>query len=202
MTLHDTHIEIISRRLKEGGISDIRLQEDLLDHVCTYIENSTTHDFNVLLEEALALLAPSGLHEIEEERFFLFHFHKQLTMKKLIFFSGFATSFLFATGITFKQMHWPWANILLFGANMALISVILLIARNGFKHARAHSTMSGVRVATGVIAALLIAAGNIFKLFHFPTANIQFVLGMLLLNFVFLPLFFFQLYKQSILKNL
>ena len=122
-------------------------------------------------------------------------------MKKILFFSGFATTFLLTTGFTFKQLHWPGANVLLTLGNSGLIFTILLIASNGIRQASNHTTAFNVRIFTGVIAALLIAMGSLFKLFHFPSANIQFVLGILLLNFVFLPLFFYQLYKQSVSRS-
>lgn len=202
MLLQDEHLEIISRKLTAGGIRDVRLHADLLDHICCYLEEQEGDDFSLLLERSFHLLAPNGMHEIEEERFFLFHFHKQLTMKRVLFFSGFATTFLLTTGFTFKQMHWPGANICLITGNAALIVTIALIAINAVKKAKAHSAAFNVRVFTGVIAAFLIGLGGMFKLFHLPSANIQFVLGMLLLNFVFLPLFFYQLYKQSLSKTL
>jgi hypothetical protein len=201
MWLLDEHIQVISKRLTEGGVKDGRLHADLLDHICSYLEEQEGDDFDVLLQQSFHLLAPNGVHEIEEERFFLFHFHKQLTMKKILFFSGFATTFLLTTGFTFKQLHWPGANVLLTIGNFGLIVTILLIASNGIKQASNHTTAFNVRIFTGVIAAMLIAVGSIFKLFHFPTANIQFVLGILLLNFVFLPLFFYQLYKQSVSRS-
>jgi hypothetical protein len=201
MLLHDEHIEMIRRKLSEGGINDVRLHADLLDHICCYIEEQEAEDFDLLLGQACYLLAPNGLQEIEEERFFLFHFHKQLTMKRILFFSGFATTFLLTTGFTFKLMHWPGANVCLVTGNLGLIISIALIAINGVKRAKSHSLAFNVRIFTGIVAALLIAVGSIFKLFHFPSASIQFVLGILLLNFVFLPLFFYQLYKQSLSKT-
>ena len=140
MLLLDEHIDIISAKLKEGGIKDPLLHNDLLDHICTYIEQSEEDDFDALLEQAFHLVAPNGLHEIEEERFFLFHFHKQLTMKRALFFSGFTATFLITTGITFKQMHWPGANIMLMYGYVALLLSIMLIGFNAFRHAQAHTT--------------------------------------------------------------
>ncbi len=196
MLLYDEQIEQISEKLSQGGVKDAKLHADLLDHICCYLEEQDGNDFETMLGQALKLLAPNGVHEIEEERFFLFHFQKQLTMKKLLFFSAFATTFLLTSGFTFKLMHWPGANVLLIFGNVALISTILIIAMNGIRQAKYNTTAYNVRIFVGVVAALLIAAGSIFKFFHFPGANIQFVLGIFLLNFVFLPMFFFQLYKK------
>jgi hypothetical protein len=202
MLLQDEHIDTISRKLKDGGIVDARLHADLLDHICCFIEEQGREDFDMLLIQAIHLLAPNGLNEIEEERYFLFHFHKQLTMKRILFFCGFATTFLFTTGFTFKLMHWPAAIIFLIGSYLALILTTALIASNAVRNARSHSLAFNVRIFTGVLAAFLIAVGSIFKLLHYPSANIQFVSGVFLLNFVFLPLFFYQLYNQSLSKTM
>ncbi|PQJ13163.1 hypothetical protein CJD36_003320 [Flavipsychrobacter stenotrophus] len=57
-----------------------------------------------------------------------------------------------------------------------------------------------VRVIAGFVAGVLISSGSMFKIMYLPSANIQTMLGMVVLNFVFLPIFFYQLYKQSIAK--
>jgi hypothetical protein len=198
MQLLDEHIDIITARLKTGGIKDNRLLSDLLDHICTYIEENDGDDFNALLADAFQLLAPNGVHEIEEERYFLFHFNKQLTMKRVLFFSGFASAFLVTTGLTFKLMHWPAATVILTLGYFAFLFTLVLIAVNAARHINEQSTAYRVRIFTGLIAASLICIGSIFKQFHLPSANIQFVLGIFLLNFIFLPMFFYQLYKRSI----
>lgn len=201
MLLLDTYIDIIDDRLKQGGIKDPRLHADLLDHICTYIEEQDgNEDFEELLHDALYALAPNGVHEIEEERFFLFHFQKQITMKRILFFGGFATTFLLSTGFTFKLMHWPGASILLVLGNVSLLFTMMIIAANAIKNIQAHSAAFRIRIFTGVLAAILIGTGSIFKVQHWPGASIQFVSGMLLLNFIFLPMFFYQLYRQSIAK--
>ncbi|RYZ53145.1 MAG: hypothetical protein EOP49_07910 [Sphingobacteriales bacterium] len=200
MQLRDEHILAIEQRLHKEGIRDQQLHAELLDHICSYIEESDSNAFELLMQDAFQMLAPAGMHEIEEEQYFLLHLNKQLTMKKIMFFSGFATTFLLTSGITFKQLHWPGASIMLVSGFAGLIITILLIAANAYRHRDNHTAAHNVRIYTGIAAALLIAVGSIFKFFHLPSANIQFVLGMLLLNFIFLPLFFFQLYRQSVAR--
>ncbi len=201
MLLLDEHIDIITERLRADGIKDEKLLADLLDHICCHVEAHTgNEDFDKLLREAMLTVAPGGMHEIEEERYFLFHFQKQITMKRLLFFGGFATTFLFTTGITFKLMHWPGASAMLVLGNLGLIFTGILIAGNALKNLKAHSSAFRVRIFVGVLSAMLISTGSIFKIQHWPSASILFVLGMLLLNFIFLPMFFYQLYRQSVAK--
>ena len=121
-------------------------------------------------------------------------------MKKVLFFSGFAATFLFTTGFTFKLMHWPGASVILVSGYLGVILTSILIAFNALRHATRHSSSTMFRIFAGVLAALLISIGSIFKLQHCPSANIQFVLGILVLNFFFLPIFFYQLYKQTVAR--
>lgn len=199
MELLDEHIDAISSRLTTEGIKDARLHADLLDHICTYIEcREDEAPFDRLLSEAMLLLAPNGMHEIEEERFFLFHFQKQITMKRILFFSGFAATFLITSGFTFKLMAWPGANVMMVLGYLFLFISVMLIAANAMKHINEHSAAYRVRIFTGVIAAVLMIVGAVLKIGHMPGASILFVLGMLLFNFIFLPMFFYQLYRKSI----
>ena len=53
MILKDIHIEFIENNLKLYGVKSKDLREDLLDHICTYIETSDSQDFDSLYQEAL-----------------------------------------------------------------------------------------------------------------------------------------------------
>jgi hypothetical protein len=57
---------------------------------------------------------------------------------------------------------------------------------------------SRMRSISGAAGGLIIGAGSVFKIMHWPGANILTLLGMLLIIFVFVPLFFWQLYKREI----
>lgn len=48
------------------------------------------------------------------------------------------------------------------------------------------------------IAVFLCSTGLLFKMQHWPGASIMFVLGIVILNFGFLPLFFYDKYKRSL----
>ena len=53
MQIEDKHVEIIENSLKFQGIKSEALKEDLVDHICTYIESQDSNDFNRLYQEAL-----------------------------------------------------------------------------------------------------------------------------------------------------
>ncbi|KAB2913297.1 MAG: hypothetical protein F9K23_17470 [Bacteroidetes bacterium] len=48
------------------------------------------------------------------------------------------------------------------------------------------------------IAVFLCSTGLLFKMQHWPGASIMFVLGIVILNLGFLPLFFYDKYKRSL----
>jgi hypothetical protein len=49
----------------------------------------------------------------------------------------------------------------------------------------------------GFIACFLLSSGLMFKVMHWPTANIQLVSGFLFLNFGLLPAYFFGKYNSA-----
>jgi hypothetical protein len=49
----------------------------------------------------------------------------------------------------------------------------------------------------GFLAVFFISNGFLFKLFHWPTTQIQLLIGFTLLNFCFLPWYFYSQYKKS-----
>ena len=53
MKVSDKHIDFIENSLKFYGVKNITLKEDLVDHICTYIENEDSEDFDTLYQEAL-----------------------------------------------------------------------------------------------------------------------------------------------------
>jgi hypothetical protein len=58
------------------------------------------------------------------------------------------------------------------------------------------------RMLVGFAAVLLISVGSIFKSLLYPGSNMLVLSGMVLLNLVFLPMFFYHLYKQALQSHL
>lgn len=53
MKLLEKQIEFIDNSLAFYGVKNEELREDLVDHICTYIENNDSEDFNGLYQQAL-----------------------------------------------------------------------------------------------------------------------------------------------------
>jgi hypothetical protein len=62
-------------------------------------------------------------------------------------------------------------------------------------------TMNTTLRISGLVSAISILTGSIFKIMHWPGANMLFVIGMFLMAVLFLPLFFALRYKQAENEN-
>ncbi len=155
-------------------------------------------DFEEAYNQAYRTVSPNGFSEIEEEVFFFLTFHKQLNMKRILFFCGFATTFLLSFGFLFKLMHWPMAQNILLTGLCALLFTLLYLAFYSVKTVHPLSLPHRLRIFTGLLCGLMMATGSILKILHYPGASLLIVLSVALLNLVFLPLFFYQLYRKSI----
>jgi hypothetical protein len=198
--LNDSQVTLILDRIIAGGVTDNDLQKDLLDHYCCFIEERLQPgtDFETIYDMAFQHITPDGMHEIQQELNFILNFNKQTIMKRIIYFFGFITLFVISTGIMFKTVHWPGGSVLILISPFLVIATAALLFLNSLKHWKSHSPIYNTRVVTGFVSALLIANGLIFKLLHYPWGALQVIMGVFLLNLVFLPILFYGLYKQSV----
>ncbi len=195
-----THVLIIEQRLKESGLSNQAILQDLLDHYCCEIEAAMEKgiDFEQAYKNAWNAINPNGVNEIEEELFFMLNFNKQTTMKKIVYLNGFFAATFIATALLFRFNHWPGTPALsvLGFAFLIITSLLVLIA-----HAKKFNFLTAqaiIRLLSGNTAAILIAIGSIFKIFYFPYANILTVTGFAILITLYIPTFFYHLYKQAL----
>ncbi len=201
--LNEQQVDWVAAQLHQQGLRKQTLKPELLDHFCCFIEeqieNGTT--IETAWAQALHEIAPGGFKELEFEHFLFVNYKKQLQMKKLLFFTGFTSAFLISTGIMFKTLHWFPAPILLFLGFAMLLITMILTAIHATRFLRDQPSSFWLRTFAGVTSLALIAIGFMFKTFHMPGANVIYGLGTILLNFLFLPLFFYQMYKNGFVKT-
>ncbi len=197
--LSDIEYELVVQTI-ESAIQDQQLQLELIDHCCCSIEELMNggHTFNNALNCALSLLSPDGIHEIEVELNQLLTPQIPTHMKITLYFSGFLAAFFLLIGFLFRFMQWPFADRLLFVGDATLIVAMTTLLLAIIRFPAAYGGQSYVRSLAGAAGGFLIGTGSIFKLMHWPGANVQILLGMLIITFVFVPLFFWQLYKREI----
>lgn len=128
MILTDQQIEYISTNLKFYGIRSEELRSDVIDHICTYIENKETDDFNTAYNEAIQRFGGyAAMAVLEKDTYLLTTFKKNAFRQRLVYIFGFMASFIISLGILFKFMHWPYATILFFCGSLILIFFYLPI---------------------------------------------------------------------------
>lgn len=190
--------ELICRKIESKT-----LRSEILDHCCCSIESQMGRgkNFNEACQEALRLLHPVGLSEIELDVHIALNQIIPIIMKKILFFSGFIATFAISASLMFKFMKWPEGQLLMLIGNVFLLFSMIGLLIQLLRFPAAFKGLTFKRTLIGTIAGLLISTGLIFKIMHWPWANIPFTLGMGLLIVLFLPLFFWEIYKKEILNK-
>jgi len=196
--LSDEQVGAIADHIKKGGVTNAELIDDLLDHYCCFIENEMAlgTGFEIAYQKAFKAITPNGTLEIQEELYLVLNL-KQTIMKRFTYSSSFIAAFCISAGMTLKVQHWTGGRQLLLAGLLALIVTCITLLSNSLKHVKNHSLAYNTRVLTGFTSGLLIAIGGIIKMLQWPGSDIVMVTGLMVLNFVFLPLFFYHLYKQA-----
>jgi hypothetical protein len=126
MTLTEEHIDYIATNLEFYGVAPGDLQSDLLDHICTHIENSNVTDFDIAYQEAIQKLGGQhALRNIDRDTYLLTTFRKTIRRQKLVYILGFISFFTMTVGAVFKWQHWPAANIIAV-SGMAMVTLFYL----------------------------------------------------------------------------
>lgn len=196
--LSDQEMEALSQRIV-AVICDEQLQMELIDHCCCCVEELMSQGlpFSDALDQSLLLLAPDGIHEIEAEVNRVLNPQIPTAMKTIMYFSGFIAAFCILLGLTMRMLHWPGADITLLCGDLALITSMFAVMITLYSDLRVVPRLTLVRSAAGSLGGVFIGTGSFFKIMHWPFANLLFVLGMLLVIFIFLPLLFRHLYQRE-----
>nr|WP_321243291.1 hypothetical protein [uncultured Psychroserpens sp.] len=126
MILTDKHITFIEDNLKLYGVKSKDLREDLLDHICTYIETNDSQDFDSLYQEALQKFGGyNSFQNLQLETNLQKFAHQAIRLKRTLHLVSTIAVLLFLTGLLFKMMHWPFANILLFIGSVIFIIIVI-----------------------------------------------------------------------------
>ncbi len=128
MILSDQQIEFIEKNLRLYGVKSKDLREDLLDHICTYIESNDSTDFDSLYQKALQKFGGyASFQNLQRETNYQKFAKQIITINKVKFSFGFIIILFLAISLVFQMMHWPYANAWLLGAILILVVVILPI---------------------------------------------------------------------------
>lgn len=191
----------IRKRVLEHEFQLEGLADDLIDHIYCYLHEhgKEDQDFEQSLNEALKLLAPDGLENIENETFYLLNFKKMILMKRLIYAIGLIGTMAFAAGLVFKLFYWPGANFLTgAGSIISLLIFLPLWTMDRFKYRMVQKPLDRWKLIVGLTAGILVGLGTLMKIAHLMGAGVIFISGSFLFVVGFLPLYFLSTYRKSI----
>ncbi len=124
-------------------------------------------------------------------------------MKRLMYVLGVAVPIIIIIASIFKVMHWPGAGLLislgLFVTGAVFLPVFVMVRIRDTRKLDEPVPM-GLYV-TGTIAGVLSVIGALMKIQHLPGAGIFLTLGMVMMGFVFLPIFAVVKFRQARKKN-
>ncbi|HLC83978.1 MAG TPA: hypothetical protein VJI69_09110 [Bacteroidia bacterium] len=190
-SINDKQIDFILNDIRARGVEMEDLQYNLLDHVCCMIEQNleANGDFENFYQKTIRQFYKHELWEIEEETIALQIFKHYYTMKKLMIGTGIISAVLMIVGIFFKFMHWPGAAMFLV-LGIGCSSLIFLPLLFTLKIKEKKETKEKVIVGIGTLAGILMSLGILFKVMHWPGANMMGLGAVIMMLVVFLPIYF------------
>jgi hypothetical protein len=194
--LTEAQVELVSAYIKQNGVAQDELHDDLLDHVCTSMEQRMQQgeSFEEAFQYTLSLFGPGGLKQVQNETFELLT-EMNATMKKVTFGFGLTSTFLLLAGTIFKLMHWPGANIMfIMGAVILALIYLPLILRHKLKESPSNEALLHI---SGFVGLAFTTVGSLFKIMHWPGASVLLMVGMGTLAFIYVPIYFYKRYQTS-----
>tara|TARA_R110000751_G_scaffold105046_4_gene200793 strand:- start:6976 stop:7407 length:432 start_codon:yes stop_codon:yes gene_type:complete len=126
MRLSDQNIDYITTNLELYGLKNQDLKEDILDHICTYLENEEQLSFDEAYKIAIQQFGGYlSITQIQKETNAQLYFKSAKNRNRVLIILEFITAFIIITGSLFKIMHWPYAGILIFSGFLFLICITL-----------------------------------------------------------------------------
>ena len=187
----EAELDFILDDIKANGIVLEDLQNNLLDHICCIIEEEKPDevDFHVFYPTVISRFFKHELKEIQDETEKLLTFKNYYAMKRTLKISGFISVGLLLLASILKTFHLPGASFayILGAVFFSLLFLPLMIVFN-FKN---NSSKSEKLVNSfGFILGIVACMGVLFKIMHWPYANIMMRGSTTLFIFGFIPLFF------------
>ncbi|MNJ86181.1 hypothetical protein D3C87_36690 [compost metagenome] len=197
----DEQVDFILHEIEARGVTIEDLQYNLLDHMCCIIENemSETDNFDQFFQRLLPRFFNDNLREIQEETELLLTFKHFYAMKKTVNISGLLAAVFTLLGSVLKILHMPGAGIS-FVLGIALFSLIFLPLMIALKFRDEGTKTDKLVLSFGFLVGIVTSLGFLFKLMHWPAANILMLTGLVSFTFVYVPLYFFTRVRRPELR--
>lgn len=204
MMLSQKEVDELSAHINQSNISNQDLKDDLLDHFCCFIENEMQKGVTFKDAQLLAWgkICPNGLDEIQQETIYLLNANKIMMMKKLMYIIGLLSAISLSLGFLFKLLHWPGGGYMATFGFLGLVLLFLpMLAIDRYKLTLNKALSEKLKVILGFTSAAITGLAVLFKILHYPGADVLLMLGILLFSLGFLPFLFFKMYKKSVTEG-
>jgi hypothetical protein len=177
--------QIIRSEIRRQGIKLPGLEEDLVDFLCTAVENELLHepDFEKALQNVLNTLTPNELKMTQERTEELLN--NKLSSLQIIAYLALT---LLAFGFVLTMFAMPFATPLMLGATSLLVILYFYSNIRWYFTFDTKSRQQKLVFSAGLFVVFLLLLGFIFKLNHFKGASIMMVSSLAIL--IFLPVMF------------
>lgn len=193
----DDQYERIKGDLISRGLTYDRLLDDVLDHICCMVEESMQQgsDFDTSYECVLGSIEEKRLRELQHLT--LLNLDKKFQrMKNFTYLFGLTSAILAIIGSIFKRLHWPGAGVLLtVGITLIVLVFLPLYFYTGYKEQPERK--NPVYAIVGYLTLAFLLTGALFKIMHWPGANVAILTstGFLLIGFI--PLYVVNIFQRS-----
>lgn len=193
--LSERQIDQINDILIQQGVAYEELRNDLLDHICCMVEEGIEQGrkFSICLDEALEKFGLENFRLINESTLYLLN-QKLNKMKKVTSIVGLTASLMVVSGVFLRVNHIAGASLLLVsGVSLVALVILPILAYMTIVAKEDKQTMLASIV--GYFSAMAMSMGGLFKLMHWPWANMLFWIGLVVLLVGFIPLFTIRSYR-------
>ncbi len=193
----DQNLGRIKADLEHNGLTYDRLQDDVLDHICCMLEEEmeSGEDFNTAYHTVLDSLRGKTLGNLQHQTLLLLN-KKFQRMKNFTYLFGLTTSIIAIVGALFKKMHWPGAGILL-TVGIGLVLVVFLPLYFIVNQREQTEKKNPVYAIVGYLTMATLLASALFKIQHWPGANMLIEVSLVLLVVGFMPLYIVNAFQKA-----
>jgi hypothetical protein len=193
----DDQVDYILNDLEKKGIVTEDVRYNILDHVCCIIENEMSVEMNFyeFYKETIAKFYKKELCEIEAETQVLLTFKNYYAMKRTLKISGITSIILILLGIIFKSLHLQGAGVIIV-LGLLFFSLVFIPLNIVLKFKDDDEKSNRLIMTVGMLAASAASMGVLFKIMHWPYANVLMFSSLLVFMIVFIPIYFIVKYRD------
>jgi uncharacterized membrane protein (DUF106 family) len=191
------NIRTITETIDKAEITFSHLRDDLIDHICCEVENIMQQgvDFQNAFVEIKKSFGVKDLQKVQEQTLLLIDKNYRI-MKKTMKVSGVLSTSLLMFGSLFKINHWPGAGLILV-LGFFILCFLFLPSAYYVMHGENKNQRMIFLYISAFLGSIGFFLGLLFKIMHWPGANILLICGLGVLGIIFLPALLVYLLKTA-----